>query len=149
MKRLFIICLLIFTIVGCSSEQPTFHDNHGKKIQFSKLHGKWIIINYWASWCHSCVKEIPQLNSFYQHHKNNVIVLGVNYDLITGEALKKAIKKLHIIYPVLTADPRNVLHLKDPGIIPITYVINPQGQCVRRLLGPQTEKKLNKVMSLQ
>ena len=131
MKRLLIICFMALAMVACSNSHPTFHDNKGQAIRFSDLRGKWVIINYWATWCHSCIEEIPQLNAFYESHRDHAIVLGVNYDMPAPTILDRDIKKLGIIYPVLTQDPRKFLHLTDAGVIPSTYLINPQG--TRRL----------------
>ena len=149
MRRLLltISCMAIF-LFGCSDDPSAFQDNQGKVIQFSKLRGKWIIINYWATWCHACIEEIPQFNVFYKKNKNKVIVFGVNYDLLSGNRLKKAIKKWNITYPVLTQDPSQRLHLKLPDVIPVTYIITPEGRLFKRLLGPQTEKTLATAISI-
>ncbi len=144
MKRLIIFIFASLLFVGCtsSSQSNSFKDTQGDVIKFSNLQGKWAVINYWATWCHSCVGEIPQLNSFYERYKSKVLVLGVNYDSLDKNKLKQAIEKFHIKFPVLMRDPRKVLNLDDAGVVPTTYIINPKGRVVKQLLGPQTKNGL-------
>lgn len=145
-KKILISLFISISLLGCSKQHATFVDTQGNKIDFSALQGKWIFINYWATWCHPCMAEIPQLNQFYQSHKNKVIVLGVNYDSLSNDALNNAIKKLNIHFPVLTQNPEKILSLDESGVVPTTYVFNPQGHLVKTLLGPQTQTSLNNVI---
>lgn len=147
MKNIILLTVIIFITVACSKHTKTvFTDNQGHQIVFSALHGKWVFINYWATWCTACMAEIPELNKFYQTHQNRVIVLGVNYDSLNPSALNNAITQFRIIFPVLTTDPAKILHLSNAGVVPTTYVFNPQGNLVKILLGPQTKNKLDDII---
>ena len=78
-------------------------DDQGKIIHLNDYKGKWIVLNYWASWCDNCQEEIPQLNAFYQAHGNkDAVVLGVNCDQVNKQKLQQLVKNLKISYPVLT-----------------------------------------------
>lgn len=143
MRKIWIILLCCLGI-SCSGQQDTvFHDTTGQTILLSQLKGKWIIVNYWADWCESCIHEIPELNQFYQHNSDkNTIFLGVNYDHLSPDQLKQIVNKRHIIYPVLNEDPSDVWQLKDVGVVPATFIINPAGKLVATIAGPTSEKKL-------
>lgn len=145
MTRWFITLFCSLILVGCGSEQ-SFEDTQGKSIHFSSLQGKWVFVNYWAKWCHSCKEEIPMLNQFYQHHQRQATIIGVSYDALTPQVLASWVKKLDIHYPVLQQDPGKYLKLGSIDVVPTTVVINPQGKVVKRLFGPQTEKSLLKAM---
>ncbi|OGO93336.1 MAG: hypothetical protein A3F41_01380 [Coxiella sp. RIFCSPHIGHO2_12_FULL_44_14] len=123
-------------------------ENKKKEALFSleKFRGKWVFINYWATWCSSCKKEIPAFVEFQKTYQNTVVVLGVNYDHLQGEALSKAMKQYHITYPVLAQDPESALRWATPTVLPTTYVINPQGQVTQQLIGPQTITTLKAAM---
>lgn len=142
MRILWLIGLLL--LVGCSDHHKTLHDADGHRIEWSTLDHKWIVINYWAEWCHSCQTEVPQLNQFYKKHKNDIVVFGVNYDGLVGAPLKAAIKKFNIQFPVLVEDPKLLLGLKVTGVVPTTYLIDPQGKVNIILLGPQSQSTLEK-----
>lgn len=151
LRKLIIAWMLLCAILisGCHHKpDPIFHDTQGHAFQFSSLRGKWIFINYWATWCHSCKHEVAALNQFYHQYKTKKVqVLGVNFDRLKGKALKEAIKTLGIQFPVLLERPNKVLGLEAVGIVPTTFVINPKGELVRTLLGPQTVASLRQVLS--
>ncbi len=126
------IILLTLSLMSCSRDNS---------VSLSALKGKWIIINYWAVWCDSCVKEIPELNHFYQHNQDkNILLFGVNYDHTPMPDL--------ILYPVLVEDPKKFFKLADVDVLPVTFIIDPQGKVVKSIIGPNTEKSLFKIMQI-
>ena len=144
--RYFIVICLILILTACTQSEPTFYETSGKKIQFSQYRGKWIIINYWAKWCRSCISEIAVLNTFYHQHKNKAVVLGVSYDSLPVNELKNLVHKLKFEFPVLQQDPGDYLKLGAIDVVPTTIIINPNGKIVKALRGPQTEASLNNVI---
>ena len=116
------IYLLFITSTHAGSE---LQDMSGNQISLSDLRGKWVLINYWASWCRTCVDEIPELNRFYEENKN-IALFAVNYDAIPFDTQQKLIKQLDIRYPSLIKDPANVLQLGDIRGVPVTFVFNPK-----------------------
>jgi len=122
-------------------------DTLGNTIPFSSLKGKWVLINYWAGWCKTCIDEIPELNRFYQkHEQDSVVLFAVNYDGLPVHQQKKLIQKFNIQYPSLASDPALALGLGDIIGVPVTFVINPQGELVDTLYGGQDIKTLDTVI---
>ena len=89
-KYLLILMIsLILTGCGNGKDDPLLRDINGHSFHFSDLRGKWVFINYWATWCGPCKKEIPQLNQFYESNKQkDVVVFGVNYDQVPSKEIK-------------------------------------------------------------
>lgn len=143
MKSLIAVLILMTATSICLADE-LFKDIKGNTISFSSLKGKWILINYWAGWCTTCVDEIPELNVFYRKHLNDPVALfAVNYDGLPLYHQKRLIKKLHILYPSLRGDPAFALGLGDIMGIPVTFIINPEGKLVKRLYGGQSAKELD------
>lgn len=117
-------------------------DIDGNKIPFSSLRGKWVLINYWASWCQPCLNEIRELNRFYERHKKNVALFAVNYDALPLTAQRELINKLRLHYPSLSVDPAAALSLEQLRGVPATFIFNPQGQLSTTLYGGQTLRTL-------
>lgn len=127
----------------CANAGSLLQDMSGHTFSFSDLQGKWVFINYWASWCRPCVDEIPELNRFYEENKdNNIIVFAVNYDGAPLHKQQRLIKKFEIRYPSLKADPSTALHLGDIRGVPVTFVFDPQGELKDALYGGQTVDSL-------
>jgi len=145
--RILIAILSLFTFSCFAHADVLLKDNQGNHIPFSTLKGKWVFINYWASWCPGCLEEIPQFNRFYASHQKEIALFAVNFDGLPLAEQNSLIKRFHIQYPSLAQDPSEDLHLGDIRGIPVTFVFNPAGTLVKTLYGGQTAKDLKKVMA--
>ncbi|WP_242604536.1 TlpA disulfide reductase family protein [Legionella fairfieldensis] len=117
----------------------------GQTIPFSSLKGKWVLINYWASWCQPCLDEIGELNQFNKKKKDNVILFAVNYDRLPLSRQLALIKKYNINYPSLE-NPGSQLQLGDIRGVPVTFIFNPEGKLTNTLYGGQTAVSLNQIL---
>jgi peroxiredoxin len=121
-----------------SEKAPDFElaDMQGSKHRLSDLHGKVVLINFWASWCRECLGEMPSLNSLYEKFKNkDVVVLGVSTDS-NNEDIKKSIGKTHVTYPVLIDGNGEVFERKYAVRgLPTTVIVDKNGYIAGRLLG--------------
>ena len=88
--------------------------------------------------CGPCVEEIPELNELSHKYPDQLIVLGVNFDHITGDKLVQPQKQMGIEYLNLAQDPADQLRLSRPAGLPTTYIFNPSGKLESKLVGPQT-----------
>jgi thiol-disulfide isomerase/thioredoxin len=136
------------SILLCACTKPDYRLAEGQAGYFKEWQGKWVIINYWATWCEPCYEEIPEFNAFYKAH-SEVVVLGVNFDRVQDEVLKNDITKMKIEFPVMTQDPSSALGFEQPSVLPVTAVFNPQGEIHKILIGPQTQKTLQKAMEVK
>ena len=138
MNRWFVISLVL-GLMGCG--EPDFVDTDGVGYRYDDFAGSWVIINYWATWCGPCIKEIPELIALHENHAD-VLVFGVNFDQPEGEEISKQIEKMQITFPVYAEDPFRYLGIDKPDVLPSTVIVNPQGEVTQLLLGPQTESSL-------
>ncbi len=143
-----IMCMVVAIIFSFYSHTIfAFHDSTGRFLSSSAFKNKWIIVNYWADWCDSCIEEIPELNSFYKNNQDsNVLIIGVNYDGLPNNVLREAIKKTGILFPVLQENPAQMWRLGEITALPTTFIINPDGIVVRKIIGPNTEQSLLKII---
>lgn len=128
--------LLMGLLMACGQDSPPSTAG-----QLEALRGQWVVINYWAQWCKPCIEEIPELNALDADHAD-ISVLGVNYDGATGEALASQLEALKVGFPTLAEDPAELLGQPRPSVLPTTFILDPQGQLVASLVGPQTEESL-------
>ena len=146
LKRTNTVLQTLAIVAACcllaSCSKPDYHDHLGGSGRFSDLQGKWMVINYWATWCKPCIEEIPELNQFAHEQADKVVLFGVEYDQHQGEKLQQNIAKLGIEFPVILNDPSTLLGFDKPHALPTTLVFNPQGELHKILKGPQTESSL-------
>lgn len=144
------LILLLFCSVTVSSYAITteLHDSNGRLLNLDEFKNKWIIVNYWADWCESCMEEIPELNRFHQNNQGkDIVFFGVNYDRLPKLYLNQAMDKMGITFPVLLEDPNSLWHLGEVTVLPTTFIINPQGDVVKKIIGPNTEQSLLKLVN--
>jgi thiol-disulfide isomerase/thioredoxin len=117
-------------------------------VDFGNYRGKWVVLNYWATWCNICLEEVPELNAFYNVHRNQVVMLGVNYDDGSLAGLPQRVKESGIVFPVLAYDPKNQFGVSRIRGLPTTILIDPNGQVKRVLLGSHTKRELEEEIGL-
>jgi thiol-disulfide isomerase/thioredoxin len=114
-------------------------DQHGRKVTADSLDGQWLVINYWAEWCAPCRTEIPELNALEESLKNrSARVIGVNFDALQGDDLKRAADSFDIRFTVLAQDPAARFELPRNDVLPVTYIVDADGKLRERLVGEQT-----------
>ena len=141
--KLYLVFLLV---AACTPTESVYRQLNGPPLRFSDLQGTVILINYWAVWCKPCREEIPVLNRLQKNYPDQVKVLAVNFDRVTGEKLQIHAQKLGIEFSILLDDPRERFAIKPSGVLPETLVINKKGKLSRVLLGPQTENNLKSIL---
>ncbi|CAE6940697.1 MULTISPECIES: TlpA disulfide reductase family protein [Pseudomonas] len=128
-------------LAGCSEDFGP--DQHGRKVTADSLDGQWLVINYWAEWCAPCRTEIPQLNALAKAlETQSAQVIGVNFDGLQGDALKRAADGFDIRFTVLAEDPAARFELPHNDVLPATYIVDPEGRLRERLVGEQTSAGL-------
>ncbi len=141
--RLFFALLFLLPLAsGCAEDgYQTLEGNRG---HFSDFRGQWVLVNYWAEWCPPCREEIPELNAFHARYSDSdAVVLGMHFDQPPVEKLAGWARDFDIRFPVLLAHPDSLTGGLRPGVMPTTYVINPQGKMVKSLVGPQTVETID------
>jgi peroxiredoxin len=115
----------------------------GKTYRLSDYRGKWVLVNYWATWCPPCREELPELEVFHSNHKDkDAVVLGVAMERIKKERLQKFVDDQFLSYPILMMKPAASTELgRVPGL-PTSYLIDPNGELAARQVGPVTLEDL-------
>ncbi|MCG6866044.1 MAG: TlpA family protein disulfide reductase [Thiogranum sp.] len=140
----FTIFLLTTASVFADPVDYSLPDLKGKMHSLAEYKGKWVIVNYWATWCPPCQEEIPDLVDFHDRHKGkDAVVLGINFEDIGDEQLQTFVDSFLISYPVLRSSPAATTPLGPIPGLPTTYIIDPDGSPVARQVGPVTGKQLD------
>ncbi len=113
----------------------TMTDTAGKVHSLSQYKGKWVLVNFWATWCPPCLEEIPDLIALHDNKKNNLVVLGVAMDYRNGEQVKDFADSMLMSYPLILGDRKMAAQVGPVEGLPTTYLYNPQGKLVARQMG--------------
>ena len=142
-KFFFSLLTLLFLFACSKPDYELFEGTKGNKSDFI---GKWLVVNYWADWCPPCIKEMPELESFYNKNENKALVLAYNFDRLDDSDLKDQILRFKVNVPSILTDPGLLFGWETPPSLPATYIINPEGKLVETLIGPQTRDSLEAII---
>lgn len=145
MKKSLIGLLAVLAILAGVATNQLFDSDFttidNKNYRWQDLKGRWVVVNYFAPWCAPCLREIPELNRFYQKHIDMVVMLGLSFDNLDSQELKELQVTYDINYPVIEKI-RYLPWLQAPKTLPHTIIIDPKGTVVKYLKGEQTADSL-------
>lgn len=121
-------------------------DVEGKPLRLSSYRGRWVVINFWATWCAPCLREIPELAWVNEKYNTKVVVIGINYETINRVSLKNFMSKHNINYTVVRIG-EDLLTPFEPLLgLPSTFFVNPQGFYVSRHTGVVTARDIKRLI---
>ncbi|HVS25927.1 MAG TPA: TlpA disulfide reductase family protein [Burkholderiales bacterium] len=135
------------------SSDPVFASNFkdfGRKMQpLSQWKGKTLVVNFWATWCKTCLTEIPELIKIYDKYRSrDVVIVGVAVD--NADKVEKFTKEHGISYPIVYGGAEVVNLSKQMGNkvggLPFSIVIDAKGKVVSTFLGEIPKGKLEQIL---
>jgi peroxiredoxin len=138
------------SIVEVGEAAPDFmlKNLKGEEVRLSELKGKGVVINFWATWCNPCKREMPLIEEHYQLVKDQGIeILAVNI-AESHLAVSSFINRLGVTFPVLLDSNRIVTQRYGVGALPSTFFINKDGMVMDHFIGEMNESILTKRLAL-
>ncbi|MBI3562581.1 MAG: TlpA family protein disulfide reductase [Gammaproteobacteria bacterium] len=151
-RLLLVLCLFSSGLFAAVPQAVDFslQDLQGKTHHLSDYRGKWVVVNFWATWCPPCLDEIPELVDFHEKHKaKDAVVLGINFEDVEASYLKNFVSEYLISYPILRGDQDHTEPFGSIDGLPTTYIISPKGEIVSQRVGGVTRAYLEDFIAQQ
>jgi peroxiredoxin len=118
-------------------------DLDGRVVRLADHRGKVVLVDFWATWCGPCRRELPHLKALQQRFgKQGLVVLGISVDHQGQDRVRSFVKRNGVTWPTLLADATVLADYGDVRAIPTKFVIDRQGRVAGRMLGYAAEKDL-------
>lgn len=140
--------MLLSGVLFASSAQAIeadYVDLKGNSVRLSDFKGKWVVVNYWATWCPPCVKEIPELAAFHEAHVNkDAVVLAVNHEDKDPASVRTFMDNFMATMPIVRAPegPASKTPFGPLKGLPTTFMITPQGELIAAHTGMVNQEAL-------
>ena len=132
----------------------SLRDLNGKTVTLKSLSGKVTIVDFWATWCIPCLKEMPHFEALYHEYKENgfrMVSISTDDDPDYVKRFMKE-KELNVSFPVLIADTKVRKAFGDVNALPTAFIVDKTGTIVRKYIGfryPETfENDIRELLGL-
>ena len=151
MKKIIGIIFLMISLVSFSNsaKAPDFNlkDQYGVTHSLENYKGKVIFLNFWATWCPPCKKEMPDVESIYKEYgenKKDVVILGINSE--KENEVKKFLKDKGYTFPTLIDENSEVMRKYFIQAFPTSFVIDKEGNVYGYVMGGLTKEQIKQVI---
>jgi len=146
MFRRFILMSLLWA-VAVQVQAFTLVDSKGKTHSLAQYKGKWVLVNFWATWCPPCLEEIPDLVALHENKKNKLVVLGVALDYKDSKQVLEFAEQMMVSYPIILGDQKMAAQIGAVPGLPTTYLYNPEGKVVAYNVGALTRAAVERYIA--
>ncbi len=123
----------------------SFKSEDGKIVKNQDIKGKPTVLIFWGINCHSCKRELPQINSLYKKYKGKVNFFAVVIDENDIKEIKKKKKQWGFDIPVLIGERDTIYRFRVIGV-PMMLILNKEGKIFKKFFGVQENEKVEKLI---
>jgi thiol-disulfide isomerase/thioredoxin len=142
-------CMCLLTALSASAAYETedpvdfsLMQLGGGEVSLSDFRGSWVVVNYWATWCAPCRKEMPELSALHDE-REDLTVLGLAFEDTDDSAFEEFLLEFHASYPILRVDVYQPPEpFGAPRVLPTTIILDKEGRAVKAFLGPVTREAI-------
>ena len=136
-------CMVFMLLLACLSVSHAadfmLEDIQDRTHHLADYRGKWVLVNFWATWCSPCLSEIPELSSLHNAHKDkDLLVIWIAMQSGSRRIVDDFARAHGISYPVVLGDFKTARQIGAVDVLPSSYLYSPNGEQVSYQAGEVT-----------
>ncbi|MDN4524298.1 TlpA disulfide reductase family protein [Fictibacillus fluitans] len=123
---------------GNTLPDATLTSLEGKTVSLKEFRGKKVILNFWATWCPPCRKEMPDMQKMYSRHKDNqleIVAVNLRYTEKSTKTVSDYVEKRKAAFPVLLDSDGKVSKKFQAVSLPTSYLVDSNGVIQKKMIG--------------
>lgn len=143
LRRISLVLVAVWWVSAAAAAGFTLQDTQGKTHRLEDYKGRWVLVNFWATWCPPCLEEMPDLIKLSETRKD-LAVIGIAMEYQDPQYVKEFADNMFVTYPVVLGTRDIAAQIgKVPGL-PTTYIYDPEGKLVARNVGALTRQAVER-----
>jgi thiol-disulfide isomerase/thioredoxin len=140
-----ILLLALMPVPACAW---TLQDMQGHTLDQGAYHGQWVLVNFWATWCPPCRKEIPELVRLQHDEAGKLTIIGIAVSYRDPQSVSDFVRRHGMGYPIVLGNAGTAAEFGGFRGLPASFLYGPDGRLVHRFEGAQTEASIDQAMGL-
>jgi len=142
LRKISLLLLAMLWISAANAVGFTLVDAKGKTHHLQDYKGKWVLVNFWATWCPPCLEEMPELQKLHETRKD-LVVIGIAMDYKDPKYVISFADDLLVTFPIVLGNQKIASQIGSISGLPTTFLYSPQGNLATQHVGGLTRKAVD------
>jgi thiol-disulfide isomerase/thioredoxin len=143
LQKIGLLLIAMLWVSAAAAEGFTVVDTKGKKHHLQDYKGKWVLVNFWATWCPPCLEEMPDLQKLHETRKD-LVVIGIAMDYKDPNYVISFADDLLVTFPIVLGNQEIAAQFGRINGLPTTYLYSPQGKLAAKNIGALTRQAVER-----